>query len=272
MVVFIKTIGIWEKLINVIKNIFIFLTIVLPLPFFNIPVYFWIILLCVIFWLFNQSRLLKLVSGEFYDDFRSGLNNWEYGGEGWKTEFENGTPLLSVSESQDGGISKKGFSWNDYQFSFKTKIISKNSGWIIRAENRNKYIMIQLWMEKLDSPKIRLHYRVPPSSERQIQWIVAEEIAISSDKKIKILEWVDVRIAVLGSTIDIYLNNQHCAHYFIPDPIRWENKFITIAEEGRPSEKTYIDSINYPVGRIGFRCSGGAEHAHFREVRVKPLL
>lgn len=265
-----QTLGIWEDLLKTSVSYLDLLKKFLIYKFFEIPVYFLVLSLILLVWLRSRDKYLKLVSGEFFDDFSKGLSNWEYGGEGWKTEYENGKPLLSVSESPDGGISKKGFSWNDYEFSFKNKIINKNAGWIIRAENRNKYIMIQLWMEKPETAKLRLHYRIPPKPNSQIGWIVVEETQLNIEKPPKLLEWVDVRLVVLGSNIDVYLNNQHCAHYFIPDPIRWESKFITLEGVKGLSEKTYVDSINYPVGRVGFRCSGNGEHAHFRDVRIKP--
>src|SRR3989344_607039 len=47
---------------------------------------------------------LNSIAGEFRDDFKDGLNKWEFGGEGWKIEKEAGDFILSVSESSDGGI------------------------------------------------------------------------------------------------------------------------------------------------------------------------
>jgi hypothetical protein len=97
------------------------------------------------------------------------------------------------------------------------------------------------------------------------------------DKPLNFLEWFDAKIVVFGSNIDVYINKQHVAHYFIPDPIRWENVFVEKDEdeEARTKQKLgkrkYVASINYSSGKVGFRCSGN-EHAHFRSVKVKPLM
>ena len=205
-------------------------------------------------------KRLSIVAGEFKDDFSAGLYKWEFGSEGWRIEKEKGEFVLSVSESQDGGITKKGFTWSDYEFSFETKIVKHNVGWIIRAENRNKYLMIQLHMEDVSNPKLRLHLRYP-----DYPWVVTEEKNISLDKPIKYLEWIKVRITVSGSNVDVYMNNQHCEHYFLYDPF----VFRQVGNK-KASEKTVV--MNYAVGRVGFRCAPPNEHAHFKNVRVKPLL
>ncbi len=242
------------------------------LHFPSVPLILWLLVIVLTVYLIIERKRLGLVAGEFTDNFKDGLNKWEFGGEGWKIEQEGEKPFLSVSQSSDGGITKRGFGWSDYEFSFETKVINKNSGWIVRGENRNKYIMIQLWMEKLKESKLRLHYRIPHSPRRRFEWIVAKETPLSLKERLQFLKWIKVRIVVLGNNIDVYLNGEHCAHYFIPDPIRWEEKFIVAKEDGRLKEDTYITSItNYAAGKVGFRCSSD-EHAHFRNVRVKPLF
>lgn len=270
---FLQTIGIWENLLMTVTKSISLLGQYLLFPIFSFPIYFWVLVIWLTLWLRSQSKYLKLVSGEFVDDFRHGLSNWEYGGDSWKTEYEDEEPYLSVTESSDGGISKKGFSWSDYEFSFKAKMINKNAGWIVRAENRNKYLMIQLNMEK-EPYRLRLHLRVPPLQipglEGTHDWLVMQENEVNLDKQIKFFEWIDIRIVVFGSNIDVYINSQHAAHYFIPDPIRWGN-VVRKKDETGIKEDTYVASVNYSAGKVGFRCSGH-EHSHFRDVRVKPLL
>lgn len=229
--------------------------------------------------LFFFWRRLQIVAGEFKDDFSKGLEKWEFGGEGWKTEKEDGVSLLSVSESQDGGISKKGFSWSDYEFSFETKIIKHNSGWIFRAESRSKYLMLQLHFENVDNPKLRLHLKIP--SGLDYQWLVIQEDSLRLSKKISPLEWIKVKIIVFGSNVDVYLNNEHAGHYFIADPLRIPSKetvsIVDVDQNGKKIERNVsivrpFISMDYSIGRVGFRCAPPYEHAHFRKVSVKPLL
>lgn len=269
-----QALRIWEYILSSIGIQINTLYSFLLNPFWGVPVYFWIITLGLVFWIFWQHAYLRLVSGVFTDNFNNGLSKWEFGGEGWKIEHENKKPYLSVSQSSDGGITKKGFAWSDYEFSFKTKMVKKNAGWIIRAEHRNKYLMIQLNMEE-KTPKLRLHLRIPPQDklepERGYDWLVMQVDEVVLVNPIKFLEWFDVKIVVFGSNVDVYLNKQHAAHYFIPDPIRWEN-VIETKNKDKINKKKYIASMNYSSGKIGFRCSrSNKEHAHFRTVKVKPL-
>ena len=243
----------------------------------NVPVITWILLIIIGIFIYWQTRKINLVAGEFFDNFKQGLSNWEYGNEGWKTEREDNELLLSVSESPEGGVSKKGFSWTDYQFSFEMKLVNKNAGWIVRAENRNKYLMIQFNLKDTKQPKLRLHLKIPPS-DRNYQWVVLQEDIISQIPIDK-LEWMEVKIVVLGNNIDAYINKKHTAHYIIPDPIIWMEDYRKLIghEQVKPSKEDIQKTRNITfinasaAGRVGFRCYGD-EHAHFKNVRVKPLL
>lgn len=234
----------------------------------------------VVFW-----RRLRLVAGEFRDNFSEGLGKWEFGGEGWKTEQEDGASILSISESEDGGITKKGFNWSDHSFTFMCKVIKRNVGWIVRAENRSKYLMIQLKLKDVKKPKLRLHLRIPYFSREDMSWIVIEENDLSPSKKIELNDWINVRIDLLGSNIDVFLNGEQAAHYFVADPLRVPTEFTpeTVelqildkkTKEVKATEKVRIIRqfipMDYSSGRVGFRCGHG-EHAHIKKVVVKPLF
>lgn len=221
-------------------------------------------------WVFmwRLRKRLQIVAGEFRDDFTGGLYKWEYGGEGWKVEHADGEPILSVSESPDGGITKKGFSWSDYEFSFETKVIKNASGWLIRATNRNNYVMIQLSLQDRNKPMLRPHYRY---SDPETPWVLFDEVDL--EVEVKRLEWIRVKIVVRGSTVDVFLNDEHALHFFLPDPIRFEKVRKVLNETGKEvKEVKGLIALSYPTGRVGFRCSSSTqEHAHFRNVRVKPL-
>lgn len=244
------------------------------LGFRNVPLIMWIILIPLCVFLYWQKRKINLVAGEFNDSFENGLGNWEYDSEGWKIEQENKEAILSVSDSQDGGITKKGFSWTDYEFVFDTKVISKCSGWIIRAENRSKYLMIQLNLENLNKQMLRLHLKIPGSS---YPWIVMPEVKLNLEKSLKLLEWIKVKIVVLGSNVDVYLNGEHAAHYLLQDPlpVSTDEQVQLVEDNGLTSnvkiKRSYV-AMDYSVGRVGFRCAPLAEHAHFRNVRVNPIF
>ncbi|MEK9176139.1 MAG: hypothetical protein AAB520_01705, partial [Patescibacteria group bacterium] len=137
--IFNSAISLLNKLLKTIQDDFA------EVPFlFSIAVFFALTLLWL---LWRYKRQLNIVAGEFKDDFKNGLFKWDYGGEGWKIEYENNSPVLSVTDSQDVCISKRGFIWADYEFSFEAKVIKDASGGIIRAENRSKFFMIQLNMQ-----------------------------------------------------------------------------------------------------------------------------
>lgn len=267
--------GILKTLFNIVSPPIINLTLIITQQIKESWVLY-IFFLGFTIWFFYQQRQLNLVAGEFKDDFSKGLINWEYGGEGWSTEYskDNGYEL-SVTNSYDGGLTRRGFTWSDYIFEFETKIISKYTGWIVRAIDRNNYFMIQV-----SEKKIRPHFRVKG------YWIV-DDYDLKLKNQVKDYEWFKVKIIVIGNTIDVYLGEkeEHALHYFIPDPGRaivkkpvkflkaeitnQEGKNQVSADEFKEQEEGLI--FSFPNGRVGFRCSGD-EHAHFRKVRVKPII
>lgn len=182
--------------------------------------------------------------------------------------------MLSVSGSDVGGFTKKGFSWTDYEFSFETKVIKEASGWIIRA-NGNDFLMMQLEI-KNDKPRLRPHYHKEGAGTAI--WSVDEDKSINvseiSVEGIKLMKWVRVRIVVDGNQVDVYLNGTHSLHYIInPIGVNVEKNFVFKDNAGREFEaKTneFLPFGGYTAGRVGFRC-GHTEHSHFKNVRVRPL-
>lgn len=264
-----KNINVFQILGQIIQ------TIISILQFKNVPLIIWIISIVFFGFLFFLWRRVNLVAGEFREEFKNGLSKWEFGQDGWMIEQEGKESVLSVSNSREGGITKKGFSWSDYEFSFETKVISYCSGWIIRAENRSKYLMIQLNMENINDQKLRLHLKVPGSD---YAWVVMPEIKLNLNNPLKMLEWIKVRIVVLGSNIDVYLNKEQAAHYSISDPLSVPTEESVLLEnlKTKLSEEVKIKrnytAMDYSVGRVGFRCAPPNEHAHFRNIIVKPIF
>lgn len=267
-----SNIGWLNKIYLFIEKFFIWIVGFISIEFVGLSILGWLIIIVLIIYLYFQGLKVNIVAGEFRDDFDKGLGNWEFGGEGWKIELEDDKQLLSVSQSGDGGITKRGFAWSDYEFNSEVKVINKSVGFIVRAENRNRYIMIQLNLEDPEKPMLRLHARVLPKGK--YDWFVLKEDVI---KGISTYEWLKVKIIVYGSNIDVYINNEHKVHYFIADPLRlpYEEQVIIIEqeEEGEREIETKIRKPfgveSYLIGSVGFRCSG-EEHAHIRKVMVKP--
>lgn len=251
-------------------------TVVNLLQISNVPVFVWLVFILILIFYLRIKKDLGLIAGDFSDDFTKGLDKWEFGGEGWKIEQEEESPILSVSDSQDGGIAKRGLNWRDYEFIFDTKIVDNNSGWIVRAVSRSKCLMIQLNMEDIDKPKLRFHLRIP--GPVNYSWIVIKKVEVKLSTKLKLLEWINVKTVVCGSNIDIYLNGEHAAHYFVPDPIRIPKQFtgekVTLTDAGNTKEveiqREYIP-MDFWVGTVGFRCSS-EEHAHFKDIKVKSIF
>ncbi|MBX4211484.1 MAG: hypothetical protein KW806_01660 [Candidatus Yanofskybacteria bacterium] len=240
----------------------------------DIPVILWIILPIFLSYFYRQRRKLNLVAGAFEDNFSGGLINWEYGQEDWKIITENGEKQLSITRSNDGGLTKRGFTWSDYEFSFNTKVINRSVGWIIRAENRTKYLMIQLNFED-DKPSLRLHLRVPGLGSSS--WLILKESDLIINPLPKLMEWMQIKIRVLGGDVDVYINNVHVTHYYIQEPIK--AKMIEEVDLRLKDEESYKPAqlsrkevnLTYVAGRVGFRCYG-SELALIKNVRIEPLF
>lgn len=245
------------------------------------PVFLWysvgLLLLWITYLTLRNRWYLGKVSGEFYDDFNSGLNNWDYQGE-WKIEQEEGENILSITRSPIGGFTKMGFNWTDYEFSFETKIIKGASGWVIRA-NASDYFMVQLFLEGNAEyvNKLRPHYHKLEGGTEI--WLPDNGNSVDLSKiemtrELKTLQWIKVKILVESNQVDIYLDGKHALHYLISSLGVAVNKtFIIKDKKGKEYEATFNDIIllgSNIAGRVGFRIGDG-EHAHFRKVNVKPL-
>lgn len=244
----------------------------------NAPVWVWLVLLCVVFLLLfltiRNYWYVGKVAGEFHDDFRRGLSRWEYSGD-WRIEDEDGKAVLSVANSDSGGFTKKGFNWSDYEFSFETKVIRLASGWIFRA-NRDNFFMVQLYVE--NTSKLRPHYHVKEGTT--IIWHpddanAVDLSAIPLKNEIRLLQWIKVRITVEGNQVDIYLDGVHALHYLMSRiGTIIEREFTFVDKENGTEYKGIIKEPvilgDYDLGRVGFRTAPD-EHAHFRNIRVKPL-
>lgn len=90
------------------------------------------ILLALLYLYLVYRRLNRRLTIGFRDNFKGNLDrNWEYKGQ-WTIQDED---TLCVRASDEGGITKVGALWENYDFTFQAKIINKCSGWILRAQD-----------------------------------------------------------------------------------------------------------------------------------------
>lgn len=211
---------------------------------------FSIFILSALFYLYLEIlRLKRRITIAFRDNFKHDFeNNWEYKGQ-W-SQPEKGVLRVRGGEEgsrgDEGGITKVGALWENYEFSFETKIINKVTGWIVRARDSNNYFMFQCGHQVI-TPHQRLSrplFKPKPDSTsveitgHQVGWKILD--AVPHNKKLH--DWFKVKIIVRGSSVQININDE---------PVFHQKNLLTI-----------------PVGRVGFRCWGD-EEAHFRKVRVK---
>lgn len=210
----------------------------------HFSIIFSIFILSAFFYLYLEiSRLKRRITMAFRHNFKGDLeNNWEYRGEWSKPE----KGVLRVRGSDEGGITKVGALWENYEFSFQTKIINKVTGWIVRARDLNNYFMFQCGHQVI-TPHQRLSrplFKPKPDSTsveitgHQVGWKIFDPVPHNK----KLQDWFKVKIIVRGSSVQININD---------DPVLHQKDILTI-----------------PVGRVGFRCWGD-EEARFRKVRVK---
>jgi len=272
---FLQKLGIWSWLLVWLGKVLSFTSIFLVYQW-NAPIWIWVMLLSIqIYLIYSTMRnkwFIGKVAGEFHDEFKNGLANWEFTGD-WEIDEEDGKKLLSVANSDAGGFTKKGFTWSDYEFSFETEIVTIASGWVIRA-NRDNFFMVQLYLG--ETPKLRPHYHVREGTTLIWHPDDAHTVDLSNvnlKNEIGLLQWVKVKIKVESNQVDVYLDGVHALHYIMSrlgTNIQRAFSFTenNVVHNGIINETVIID--NYDMGRVGFR-SAPDEHAHFRNVRVKPL-
>lgn len=255
---------------------------------FGVPIYYWLAIVIVVggllYWVFGLSRYLKLVSGEFRDDFKEGLGKWNYGSEGWTVEKEKDEMVLSVMNSDGGGITQAGL-WDSFSFSFENKLLGRGKiGWLVKARDRSNYMMLQFIIldskgkfseEGLeDGTYIRPHFRFEGG---WVKW-PHERLSLPDSllKVVRRYNWLKVEIQVRGNNIDVYLEGEHIYHLYLDDPLRVE-KIENLEYQDEQGKKIgnlqskKLNVFSYSQGRVGFRCAPTEEHAHIRKVRVRPI-
>lgn len=85
-------------------------------------------------------RLEEFIGVSFEENFKKGLTRWDFEGN-WTT---TSTGELTVTNSPFGGITRIGHLWADYVFEFDGVVLNSVIAWILRAQDRFTYYLIQL--------------------------------------------------------------------------------------------------------------------------------
>jgi hypothetical protein len=192
---------------------------------------------------------------EFVEDFRHGLDEWEFRGN-WRTDRDGKERILIVTESGDGGIAKPCRLWTDYVFRFETKIVKANTSWIIRASDVLNYVMLQC-----EPGALNPHFRVAGT------WITLGSIPLTPPLPLN--TWFDVQIRVTGHRVVVTVTEDGVERELLNDYLLTPRQ-ATITLPGKPPQIRDV-TLSYPAGSVGFREWSSKECAHFRKVRVRKI-
>ena len=224
-----------------------------------------VIVICWIFTIVLMPFLWPRKPGDyFHDDFKRGLNPrvWEYDGN-WKVELdENSGPILSVSNSDRGGLVLNCLSWTDYEVQFEARIMTEWIGWIIRASSLNDYVH-----QKLGATNIHTLYKMTGV----IQKVGELEHGLLLERK----KWYPIRLLARGEWLSVYIKLDDKEHLIFQDQALGEKPPVTIEYTSKVLElpvptHRQILTPSYRSGSFGFRLHD-VEHAHYRRLRAYRL-
>jgi hypothetical protein len=245
--------------------LFVWLTQVLNFVGHNTQLVFNWIIFCWLIAVIVVPNIWPQKPGDvFRENFTAGINPrlWEWHGQ-WTVELdENGKSVLSVTNSELGGLVLPCLSWADYDLRFETRILNKVTGWLIRASNLNNCVMFQL------SPTT-----IKPHIKSVGVWIPQADIVHNAP--ISVGEWFSVQTLARGSWATVYLTVKGKQQKIFEDkilgtqPIFWGNipRDTVDAPEGK---QLVALEVSYRPGSFGFRQSVD-EKAQFRNLKVFKL-
>jgi hypothetical protein len=188
--------------------------------------------------------------GEVYEHLERNLENWEYKGE-WSVQDRGDGPVLVVTSSGKGGICRHLLLWTDYVFEFETKIVEKNTSWIIRAKDANSYVMLQCQQNA-----IYPHF-MKDGRWTNLDW--TKQNPVSLPFTLPLGTWFGVRVEVRGMQV--------MAHLTLGGK---QTEVLNSVSLGTSLLEPPVAPAEYTVGSVGFRESGN-ECAHFRSVCVRRI-
>ncbi len=203
---------------------------------------------------FSFRRFSRKFTLGFRDKFKVNLqDNWDYKGR-WRIA-EKGTLLITGNEPSEmdnlGGITKIGYNWENYSFSFKARIINQCLGVVVRARDLNNYYMFQIRANEIIPhrrdivPSVSNTANIDNGQKQKIEYNVGWSYPIHSIPLNKQLnDWFSVNIMVRGQSVSIYINGE----------LVLQRDFL----------------LEIQTGRVGFR-NCGSEEAHVKNLRVRIL-
>ena len=201
--------------------------------------------LAVIYLALQYRKIRKQLSVAFNDDFKRPLDeNWDY--IGWKCS--NGE--LTVTGSDEGGLTKKGTFWENYIFSFESKIINNCIGIIVRAKDLQNYYMFQITHEKvIPHRKITIPYAAESSEHKgsfvidriQVAWHVRNDLEVEHKKQLT--SWFNVRAVVNGQSIKLFIDNEQV----FTNDLLLENSYGKVGFRNYGYEKAIIKKVKIEI-------------------------
>lgn len=176
-----------------------------------------------------------------YINFDKGLNQWEYDGN-WTIIKNNYPKILQVTNSEKGGLFYTPKRLINYKLEFETKIVERNSSWLIHGKNLSSYIMFQC-----ESDRINPHYRING------KWSDTSWIKNNSEKHLfplPINEWFYVSVEVKSSQIVVNIK-------FHNNSLKYEYNYLMAT----------FNELGLKSGSFGFRESG-PECAQFKNIKI----
>jgi len=215
-------------------------------------VWIWITLLTLMVFviLYRVTNLTRKLIGGYEINIEGDLSRtWEFQGHSpWSTTPEG---ELIVTDSHAGGITKVGHQWENYDLTFKARIIHNCLGVIIRAANLNHYYMLQIHKSSM-TPHYRSLIRLNETKIEQkedgtvqitpgqygVAWEVQKPIMYSPATE----GWFEGRVSVRGDAVTLYIDNN-----------------LVYEQRGY---------LQIPTGKIGFR-NDGPEKALVKGIKLK---
>lgn len=197
----------------------------------------------------------------FSDNFKGGLHPkiWEYDGD-WKVVLdESSGPVLSVTNSDRGGLVIPCLAWTDYEIQFEAKMVTEWIGWIVRASSLNDYVH-----QKLGPTHIHTLYKM--------SGIIRKVGELEHGLDLELMRWYPIRILARGEWLSVYIKSDEKEHLIFQDQALGEKppimiEFTTNALELPIAAQTQVLTPSFRSGSFGFRLHD-VEKAQYRRLRA----
>lgn len=155
----------------------------------NYILFAWVLAIVITPFIWPQKR------GDYFgENFKKGLDprRWEYE-DGYNVELdEDGGTVLTVADSDRGGLALRCLSWADYEVRFDTRIVEKTSGWIFRASTLNDYVHLKLGLEK-----VSVLYRITGI------WVPLIDVTHGQD--LELGKWYPIKAVAVGKWLSVFI-------------------------------------------------------------------